>query len=173
MRSHAEKVAFSSILICVALMLSYLETLLPYIPIPGFKPGIANIAITVALFRLGLPSAVFVSISRILLSTLLFSSPSTLIFSLSGGICSLCVLAIYILLLNRFIGLIGLGVLSSTAHCIGQSLAASLLYGTSILFTYLPWILLLAIPTGILTGTLSYLILVKIKKLRLGVTKGQ
>lgn len=173
MRSHAERVAYTAVLICVAMMLSYLEALLPYVPIPGFKPGLANIATAVALFCLGLPSAVTVSVFRILLSSLLFGSPVSLLFSLAGGLLSLGVLAIYKILLKNFVGLVGLGVLSSAFHCIGQSIAAAILYGASLLFTYLPWILLLSIPTGILTGAITYAILTRIKKLRIGASKGQ
>jgi len=166
MLSHAKSVAYTAILVCVAMLLSYLESLLPYIPVPGFKPGLANIAVAVALLRFGLPCAITVSLTRILLSSLLFGAPVSLIFSLAGGICSLCILAVYYFFLTKIIGLIGLGVLSSAAHCIGQSLAASIMYGTSLLFTYLPWILLLSIPTGLLTGAITYTIIIRIKKLR-------
>ena len=167
MRSHAEKVAYTASLIAVAMMLSYLETLIPYLPIPGFKPGLANIATMVAFFYLGLPSAVTVSLFRIALSSLLFASPVSLVFSLSGGLLSLGVLALYNALLKNKIGLIGLGVLSSVSHCVGQSIAASVLYGPSLLFTYLPLLILLAIPTGILTGTLTYGIISRLKKSRI------
>ena len=173
MRSHAEKVAYTALLICVAMMLSYLETLLPYIPLPGFKPGLANIATAVALFCLGLPCAVTVSVFRIILSSLLFGSPVSLFFSLAGGLLSICVLALYKVILNNFIGLIGLGVISSAAHCIGQCVAAAVFYGASLLFTYLPWILLLSVPTGLLTGSVTYAILTRIKKLRLGALRGR
>lgn len=154
------------------MMLSYLETLLPYVPIPGFKPGLANIATMVALFCLGLQNAVCVSVFRILLSSLLFASPVSLLFSISGGLTSLCILTLYKFILNKYIGLIGLGVLSSAAHCIGQSVSAALLYGVSLLFTYLPWILLLSIPTGVLTGSITYAILIRIRKLRINKLKG-
>lgn len=172
MRSHAERVAYTAALICVALMLSYLETLLPYIPIPGFKPGLANIATAIALFCLGLSNAITVSLFRILLSSLLFGSPVTLFFSLVGGIFSLCILALYKAFLFKVVGLVGLGVLSSAAHCIGQSIAAAILYGVSLLFTYLPWVLLLSIPTGVLTGIITYTILTRIKNLRISASKG-
>ena len=172
MRSHAERVAYTAALICVSLMLSYLETLLPYIPLPGFKPGLANIAPAVALICLGLPDAITVSLFRIILSSLLFGSPVTLLFSLAGGVFSLCILALYKIILKKFIGLIGLGILSSAAHCIGQGLTAAIIYGASLLFTYLPWILLLSIPTGVLTGAITYAILSRIKNLRINVSKG-
>lgn len=166
MQSHAKKIAYSSMLVCVALLLSYLETLLPYIPIPGFKPGLANLAVTLSYFFLGLPFAATVSIMRILLSSLLFGSPVSLLFSLTGGVFSLGILAAYRYILRDHIGIIGLCVLSSAFHCIGQSVAASILYGASLLFTYLPWILLLSIPTGILTGALTFSIAIKLKTIK-------
>ena len=163
MRSHAKNVAYISMMVCVAMLMSYLEALLPYIPIPGFKPGLANLAVTVTYFYLGLPSAITISLIRIFLTSLLFGSPVSLLFSVVGGIFTLSVITVYHLVFRNRIGTIGLCVLCSAFHCIGQSLSASILYGASLLFTYLPWILLLSIPTGVLTGTLTYVIISKLK----------
>ncbi|MBR2460023.1 MAG: Gx transporter family protein [Clostridia bacterium] len=156
MRSSAEKVAYTSVFVCVALMLSYLESFLPYLPIPGFKPGLANLAVMISYFCLGLTAAATVSVCRILLSSLLFGSPVSLIFSLVGGILSLGVLALYGKLMKRVIGAVGLGVLCAAIHCVGQCIAASALYGAPLLFTYLPWLLVLSVATGALTGALTH-----------------
>ena len=163
MRSYAEKVAYTSALVCVAMLLSYLESFLPVIPIPGFKPGLANLAVMVAFYRLGAHYAASVSLIRIFLSSLLFGSPVSLVFSLAGGVLSFVTLLICNILLNRCVGLIGIGVLCAAAHCIGQCIAASALYGASLLLSYLPWLLLLSIATGMLTGALSHAVLIRIK----------
>ena len=158
MRSRAKKIAYTSVMVCVALMLSYLEALIPYLPIPGFKPGLANLSTMVAYLLFGLPTAISVSICRIALSAILFGSPLSLLFSVSGGIASLLAIAAFNTGIGKFFGMVGLGVSSAAMHCVGQCVSASILYGISILFSYLPWLLLLSVPTGILTGELSGII---------------
>ena len=162
MRSSAKATAYCAILTASALLLSYLESLLPLIPFPGFKLGLANLAIMLAFFKLGLSYAFFVSLCRTAISALLFGSPISLLFSVSGAILSLTVLILYRYALKKFVGAIGLGVLSAAMHCIGQTLAASFIYGFYLLISYLPWLLLLSLLTGTLTGWLLHLILNKL-----------
>ena len=166
MPSSAKRVAYTASLVCVAMLLSYLESLLPYLPIPGFKPGLANLAVMVAYFTMDLPTAATVSLCRIALSSLLFGSPTTFLFSLCGGALSLAALALTGALSNRFFGALGVGMSCSSAHCIGQCLAAAMLYGGAILLSYLPWLLLLSIPTGALTGALTPPILRRLSGLK-------
>lgn len=163
MRSSAKKIAYSSALVCAALIISYLESLLPFVPIPGFKLGLANIVIMASYFIFGLRCAATVSVCRIMLSALLFGSPISFFLAFCGGIFTLLALTLFDKLLCGHLGCIGLGALCSAAHCIGQSLAASCLYGASILLTYMPWLLLLSAPTGMLTGALLYAALNKLK----------
>lgn len=161
-RSFAKRTAYCAAFVCVAMLLSYLEALLPILPFPGFKPGLANLAVMVAYFWLGLPSAAAVSLCRIALSALLFGSPVSLLFSICGGALSLCALLLHRLWLKHAIGAIGLGVISAALHCVGQTLAASILYGAALLFTYLPWLLILSIFTGALSGVLLHTALRKL-----------
>lgn len=163
MRSSAKKIAYSSALVCAALIISYLESLLPFVPIPGFKLGLANVVIMVTYFIFGLKCSAAVSVCRITISALLFGSPISFFLSFCGGGFTLIALALFDKLLRSRLGCVGLGVLCSAAHCVGQSLAASILYGVSILLTYMPWLLLLSAPTGILTGALLYTTLKKLK----------
>lgn len=166
MRSSAKELAYCAVFICAALVLSYLEALLPYVPIPGFRPGLANIAVMSACFLLGTRQAASVALCRIALSSLLFGSPVSLLLSLCGGLTSVAVLALAVRSSRGAVGCIGIGCLCSAAHCIGQCLAASLLYGAALLLTYLPWLLLLAVPTGALTGALTHITVRALYRLR-------
>lgn len=165
MRSSAEKVSYCALMTCVAMLLSYLEGMFAFVPINGFKLGLANIVIMLVFFTYGLKYAALVSFCRILLSALLFGSVVSLLFSLCGGILSLCAMSICEGWLKARVGAIGLGVLCAAFHDIGQCLAAAVFYGGSILWSYLPWLLLLSVPTGMLTGTAFYLISNKLNKL--------
>ncbi len=166
MRSSAEHIAYCSVFVCAALALSYLEVLLPYVPIPGFRPGLANIAVMSAFFLLGMTDAAAVALCRVALSAVLFGSPISFLFSLCGGLFSIAALAVTKKLLRGGVGCIGIGVLCAASHCVGQCLVASLLYGASLLVTYLPWLLLLSLPTGALTGSLTYVTVKSLSRYR-------
>ena len=81
-----KKLATLSILISVAMILSYIESLVPpLVAVPGVKVGLSNIATVFALYALGWPYAIIVSVVRVFLSALLFGNFVSLIYSLSGA----------------------------------------------------------------------------------------
>ena len=148
-------IAECSSMLLLALALSYVETLIPIatlIPLPGFKPGFANIVIVIAFFRLSPYAAALISVVRVVISSLLFSGITTLMFSLSGAVLSFAVLAIFAKLLEGKIGFIGLSVLMATFHNIGQLLCAVAVMGNSSLLYYFPALGLAALVCGCITG---------------------
>lgn len=130
----AENAAFLS----VALILSFVESFLPtaILPLPGFKIGLANLAILSVFYRTeNLADAAVISLCRCLITFLLFGNVTSLLFSLCGGATVIGMLA----LAGRMRGLsfIGVSVLCAAAHNAGQLLAAVLLTGTAVL-AYMP-----------------------------------
>lgn len=158
MQSQAKRVAFCSVFVALGLILSYVEALIPInliIPFPGFKLGLANLAVLLAFFYFGFYCACAVSICRITLSALLFGSFTSFIFSLAGGILTLTVLFLYKSILHRVNGLLGLCVLCAAMHNIGQCLVCAILFGASVITFYLPYLLFFSLITGSLTGIIS------------------
>lgn len=91
-------------------------------PLPGVKPGIANIITLLVLYRFGLATAVWVSLLRVLAASLLlgqFLSP-TFLLSLSGALASLAMLALAFYLPKNYFGPITLSILAAFAHMAGQ-----------------------------------------------------
>ena len=83
-----------ALLLALALVLSYLESLVPLsFAVPGIKMGLPNIVIVWALYRLRFRDAAGLSILRVLLVSLLFGSAFSLLYSLSGAVLSLAVMA--------------------------------------------------------------------------------
>ena len=78
----------------VAMMLSYIEALLPpvYSAVPGIKLGLANIAVIFALYSVDPKSAALISLVRVALSALLFGSVMSVIYSFAGAVLSLAVM---------------------------------------------------------------------------------
>lgn len=114
-------------LAAIAIALAVLESGIPS-PIPGVKPGLANIVTLLALTRLGWAAAAWVSVLRILGASIVLGgifSPGFAL-SLAGGACSLLVLAAAQYLPRRWFGLVSLSLLSAIAHTAGQLLLARL-----------------------------------------------
>ncbi len=97
-------------------------------PLPGVKPGIANIVTLYVLLQYGFATAAWVSILRVFASGLLlgqFLSP-TFILSLSGALLSLGVLWLAMRLPKQYFSAISLSILAAFAHIAGQLLVVRL-----------------------------------------------
>ncbi len=108
-------------LAAVAIGLTLAEAALPS-PIPGVKPGLANIITLAVLARFGLRAAIWVGLLRVVAGSVLlgtFLSP-TFFLSLSGAVASLGVLAAAHTLPARFFGPVTHSVLAAFAHLGGQ-----------------------------------------------------
>ncbi len=151
------KITRLSILLSLSIVLSIVESLIPIFNgiIPGLKIGLANIAIMVALYAYGMKEAIFVSIARIfivgMLRTGLFNI--TFFFSISGAILSLIMMFIF-KKINLF-SIIGVSIIGSIFHTIGQIIVAIIFVKNANILYYLPFLILFAIPTGLLIGYIS------------------
>ncbi|WP_373975977.1 Gx transporter family protein [Chitinibacter sp. SCUT-21] len=119
--------AYIARLAAYAIVLSVLESGIPS-PIPGVKPGLANIVTLIALERMGWQAAAWVSMLRILGASIVLGGVFSPGFALSvaGGICSLIVLLACQYLPRRYFGMVSLSLLSAVGHVAGQLLLARL-----------------------------------------------
>lgn len=137
----------------IALTIFLVEATIP-LPLffPGIKLGLSNIVTLVALLFLGAKPAGVMLAARILLGAFLVGAPSTLLFSLLGGLCAFLTMAEFL----RFAPKMPVWVVSifgAIAHNAGQLLAAFFYLQTSaLIFTYAPILLAAAIITGAFTG---------------------
>ncbi len=93
--SLAKRITVGALLCALALCLSYIERFLPLpLPVPGVKLGLANLVVLCALVLLGFRAAFAVSMLRVLLAGFAFAGFSSLLFSLSGALLSLCVMGL-------------------------------------------------------------------------------
>jgi heptaprenyl diphosphate synthase len=126
-KKQIRKLTVLGVLTAAALILSYAESVLPPIfpAVPGIKVGLPNVVIIFVLYRMGIPSAVSVSLARIAVSALLFGSPISFLYSLSGALLSITVMSL--LKKTRAFSYIGVSVAGGVLHNVGQILAAMLL----------------------------------------------
>lgn len=145
-----------SMLLALSVVLNIIESFIPIFngSIPGLKLGLANVIVLIVLYLYSFKDAIYISILRVfivgILRTGLFSM--TFFFSLGGAILSVLIMW---LTKKTKLSIIGVSILGSISHSIGQVLIAVILIKNVYVIYYTPWLLLFAIPTGILTGVIS------------------
>lgn len=154
-QGYSYRIAMAGVLVALAFILSYLESLLPaFIAVPGIKPGLANIASMTALYVLNWQMAVAVSLVRVVLSGLTFTGMSAMIYSLAGAVCSLLTMTL-LKRINRF-SVTAVSIAGGVAHNIGQILVACAVLGSSVIY-YLPVLIASGAIAGLVTGTVTKL----------------
>ena len=145
------KEAYFGVFTALALIFSYVETLIPVnFGIQGVKLGLANLVIVIALYKMKLSDAFLLSVVRVVLSGFIFGNYFSILYSLSGGVLSLAVMA----LLKRAGGfsVIGISIAGGIAHNIGQLIVAMLVVETFRVAYYLPVLLLAGMLAGSVIG---------------------
>jgi heptaprenyl diphosphate synthase len=133
--------------------LSVLEAAIPS-PIPGVKPGLANIVTLIVLTRYGWRAAAWVTLLRVVAGSLLFGNflAPGFFLSLSGAVYSLAVLALARHLPQRLFGPISHSILAAFAHISGQMLVV---YLWLIPHAGIAWLLPIFAAAALLFGTIN------------------
>lgn len=127
----------------------------PLVPLPGIKLGLANIITLVLLRHDSAKDTFMVLVARLLLSALLFGQVLSLLYSLAGGLLSFVVMyAANRLLQKKFPFLTG--ALGGLFHNLGQLLTAFAVTATAGVFSYLPYLAVSGILTGLFTGLCAH-----------------
>ncbi|MBE6623014.1 MAG: Gx transporter family protein [Ruminococcaceae bacterium] len=145
---NTKTIAFVGISATLALLLSYVEFLLPplFVSVPGIKIGLPNVVIIFALYCLGFRYAAIISFVRLIMTSLLFGNILTLAYSFAGAVLSLTVMAI--LKKTDLLSCVGVSVAGGVSHNIGQVLVAIFLLKTPQIAYYM----LVLLVTGIISG---------------------
>lgn len=157
-RLEAKNIAIMGLCLCLALILSYVEALIPFnIGIPGIKLGLANLAIVFVFYYVGNWQGAVINILRVLLSGLIFGNMYSIIYSMSGAILS----TIVMLLVKNFSSLspISVSAAGGVTHNIGQLVAAALTVENIRILYYIPVLVVSGIVFGALVGVVVYQIL--------------
>lgn len=154
--------ALYGLLTAVAMVLSYVESLVPLsFAVPGIKLGLPNIAVLFALYTLGFKAACTISLTRAVLVSVLFGSVLSLAYSLSGAAVSLAVM--YLVKRWGRLGTVGVSVSGAVAHNAGQIAAAALLLETGKLAYYMPVLCVSGTVAGVLVGLTAAVLIKRIK----------
>lgn len=148
------KVAYFGVFTALALIFSYVESLIPFqIGIPGVKPGFANLIIVIALYKMSLKEAYLLSVTRIVLSGFLFASMFSILYSLAGGLFSLTVMAL--LKKSGEFSVVGISIAGGVSHNIAQLAVAACVVETYSVVYYIPVLLIAGLVAGLVIGAAS------------------
>lgn len=148
-----KKTAYLGIFSALAIILGYLESLIPLFPaIPGIKLGLANLSVLFILTRYSIKEAAMVSVVRILVIGFLFGNFSGILYSLAGASFSLVVMALF---RHTSFSLPCVSVAGGVAHNLAQILMTIPLLHTFAFLYYTPVLLISGTAAGLLTGFLT------------------
>lgn len=158
-QTRTRKVAFVGLTASLALLLSYVEFLLPpiFVAVPGIKIGLPNVVILYVLYCIGMKYAAFVSFTRLCLSSLLFGNAVTFAYSAAGAVISLLVMGI--LKKTDKLSAVGVSVAGGVTHNLGQILVAMVLLDTPQIAYYMIVLAVTGTISGILIGLCGALLI--------------
>ena len=164
MRTRA---AYFGVFTALALIFSYLESLIPIqFGIPGIKLGLANLLTVILLYKRNAKEALILSAVRVILSGFMFGNLFSIVYSLAGGIMSLLVMAV--LKRSGKFSVIGVSAAGGVSHNTGQLMVAMAAVETYRVGYYFPVLLIAGVLTGLLIGTAAEQVLKRLENFRFG-----
>ena len=160
------RAAYFGVFMALALIFSYVETLIPIqFGTPGIKLGLANLVIVIVLYKSGWKEALLLSVTRIILAGFIFGSMFSILYSLAGGVLSLCIMAL--LAKKGSFSVAGVSMAGGVSHNIGQLIVAMIVVETYQVGYYLPVLLVAGLITGAVIGAVAGEVLKRIRNIEL------
>ena len=151
--SQTHRLTVLTMLVGMALIINMIEPTFPIV-IPGVKFGLANTLGLFAFYIFGAKELFIVNLMRVMIAAImrgpLFGTGFYLAFS--GSFFASTAIVFFAKFTNM--SEIGLSSVSATFHNIGQIIVIALITQTGLIVTYLPIMLFMGVPTGIVTGYL-------------------
>lgn len=160
------RVAYFGVFTALALIFSYVESLIPInFGIPGVKLGLANLITLIALYKMSVKEAFLISIARVVLSGFIFGNLFAILYSLAGGLLSLTIMT-WFKRSNKF-SIYGISMAGGVFHNVGQLMMAILVVESVTIAGYLPVLLVSGLLTGLVIGVVSGETLKRIGKIKI------
>jgi heptaprenyl diphosphate synthase len=160
---NVKKLTALSVSVALSLVLSYIESLIPpLVAVPGVKIGLANIVTVFLLYSYSFREAAAVSFIRVSLSSLLFGSTVSLIYSASGALLSLLGMALIKLL--PISSPLSVSIVGGVLHNAAQIVCAIIIMENAAISLYLPPLIISGTVAGIAVGIAAALLTKKLTR---------
>ena len=149
-----KKTAQLGVYIALAMILSYVESLIPFsFGIPGIKLGLTNVVTVIMMYTYGIPGALGVAVLRAVLSGFMCGNAFSIIYSVAG--CVLSFIFMYILKKTNHFAIISVSAAGGVMHNVGQLIVAANVVKTYSVIYYAPVLIIAGVFTGIIIGIVS------------------
>lgn len=149
-----KKTAQLGVYIALAMILSYVESLIPFsFGVPGIKLGLTNVVTVIMMYTYGIPGALGVAVLRAVLSGFMFGNAFSIIYSVAG--CVLSFIFMYILKKTNHFAIISVSAAGGIMHNVGQLIVAANVVKTYSVIYYAPVLIIAGVFTGIIIGIVS------------------
>ena len=158
------RVAYFGVFTALALIFSYVESLIPiHFGIPGVKLGVANLIIVIALYKMSIKETYALSVVRIVLAGFMFGNLFAILYSLAGGMLSLTIMSV-LKRVGKF-SVFGISIAGGVFHNVGQLIMAAFVLESISIGYYFPVLLISGLLTGFVIGLISNEMMKRLKKL--------
>lgn len=157
---QTRKIAYMGLMLAVIMVLTFIEHMLPPLPLlpPNVKLGLSNIVTMYCIFFLGKNEAFTLAVLKSGF-VLLTRGPVAGLLSVTGGLLSVTVIALLLFIFKSRLSYLTASISGAITHNVGQIVAVSFLMGTSMIFYYLPVLIVTGILMGVITGTMLKVLL--------------
>ena len=146
------RIVYLSVLLAIAVVVNYLESLIPSFGIPGVRLGLTNIVILLILYNFSFGEAFLITILRVFLVGLIRGTLFQIPFFMSLTGATLSIIVMFILTKIKLFTEIGVSIGGAFFHVLGQILIAIIFMQTYSIIYYMPVLLLTSLLTGIFVG---------------------
>lgn len=161
---NVKQITRYSILLALAVILNWVEHLIPIASIPGVRLGLANAIGILCLYYLGYKAYASFGFLRVLLASLLFGTFLGTSFWIALGGCALATITTMILARFSKVSIYGVSVAAAIMHGLGQVLVVAILYQTAYIISYVLILSITGAITGVLVAYLSTLVIRRLPK---------
>lgn len=153
MKRSVQNLALAGLFAALAVVLSFLESLLPPLPVAGLRLGLANVAVVAAIAITGAYSGIGVALVKVLF-VLMTRGATAALLSVSGTLPAVVVmLCLFPLVRRERLSFVGVSVVAAVCHTLGQLVCASVLLSEAV-WTLVSLMMLVSTASGTLTGVL-------------------
>ena len=166
-KNNLKILSVSAVFLALSVIISFVEGMSginAFVPLPGVKLGLCNIATTACFYLVSKKSALAIAVVRPVFLFLFTSNPVSFLLGFCGSILSFISLVATHKLYNRTFSFAGISCISAVCHSIGQIIGAVIIMQDESLLLYLPLLICASSLTGTLSGSIMNKVLPSLSK---------
>lgn len=160
--TFTRRYALLAVLTGCSLVVFLIENRLPPLFFPGAKIGLANFFTLCALVLFSPREGILLVLARTILGAMFATTPTVLLYSLTGGLVSVAVSALLLYSPKAHFSLPAVSATAAVLHNLTQCCVFALITATPLVLWYFPYLALIGCLSGCCIGILAHVTLLKL-----------